>query len=75
MRRFLQISTDEVYGSLGPEGQFTELTPLAPNSPYSASKAASDLLVRAYTHTHALPALMVRSSNAYGPYQFPSSFP
>src|SRR5207344_1085393 len=52
--RFLQISTDEVYGSLGPQGQFTEQTPLAPNSPYSASKAAGDLLVRAYVHTHRL---------------------
>ncbi|HSE69074.1 MAG TPA: dTDP-glucose 4,6-dehydratase [Gemmatimonadales bacterium] len=71
VRRFLQISTDEVYGSLGPQGQFTELTPLAPNSPYSSSKAAGDLLVRAYIHTHKLPALVVRSSNAYGPYQFP----
>jgi dTDP-glucose 4,6-dehydratase len=69
--RFLQISTDEVYGSLGPSGRFTEHTPLAPNSPYSASKAAADLLVRAYVHTHAMPALILRSSNAYGPYQFP----
>jgi len=71
IRRFLQISTDEVYGSLGPDGQFTEQTPLAPNSPYSASKAAADLLVRAYVHTHGLPAIVLRSSNAYGPYQFP----
>jgi dTDP-glucose 4,6-dehydratase len=69
--RFLQMSTDEVYGSLGPMGNFTEATPLAPNSPYSASKAAADLLVRAYVHTHGMPALIVRSSNAYGPYQFP----
>ncbi len=69
--RFLQVSTDEVYGSLGPAGKFTEQTPLAPNSPYSASKAAADLLVRAYVHTHGLPALVVRSSNAYGPFQFP----
>ena len=69
--RFLQISTDEVYGSLGATGRFTETTPLAPNSPYSASKAAADLLVRAYHHTHGTPALILRSSNAYGPYQFP----
>ena len=69
--RFLQISTDEVYGSLGPTGKFTEQTPLAPNSPYSASKAAADLIVRAYVHTHGAPALILRSSNAYGPYQFP----
>jgi dTDP-glucose 4,6-dehydratase len=69
--RFLQVSTDEVYGSLGATGQFTEQTPLAPNSPYSASKAAADLLVRAYVHTHGFPALVIRSSNAYGPYQFP----
>jgi dTDP-glucose 4,6-dehydratase len=69
--RFLQISTDEVYGSLGPSGRFTEQTPLAPNSPYSASKAAADLMVRAYVHTHGAPALILRSSNAYGPYQFP----
>jgi dTDP-glucose 4,6-dehydratase len=69
--RFVQISTDEVYGSLGPAGKFTEQTPLAPNSPYSASKAAADLLVRAYVHTHGMPALIIRSSNAYGPYQFP----
>jgi len=69
--RFLQISTDEVYGSLPSTGQFTEATPLAPNSPYSASKAAADLLVRAYVHTHRAPAVILRSSNAYGPYQFP----
>jgi len=69
--RFLQISTDEVYGSLGPEGCFTEQTPLAPNSPYSASKAAADLLVQAYHHTYGLPALITRCSNNYGPYQFP----
>jgi len=69
--RFIQISTDEVYGSLGPTGRFTEQTPLAPNSPYSASKAAADLLVRAYVQTHGIPALVIRSSNAYGPYQFP----
>jgi dTDP-glucose 4,6-dehydratase len=69
--RFLQISTDEVYGSLGAGGRFTETTALAPNSPYSASKAAADLLVRAYVHTHQAPALILRSSNAYGPFQFP----
>ena len=68
---FVQISTDEVYGSLGPEGAFTEASPLAPNSPYSASKAAADLLVRAYHHTYGLPAVITRCSNNYGPYQFP----
>lgn len=69
--RFLHVSTDEVYGSLGPEGFFTEVTPYAPNSPYSASKAASDHLVRAYHHTYGLPALTTNCSNNYGPYQFP----
>ena len=69
--RFLQVSTDEVYGSLGPTGAFTEETPLAPNSPYSASKTAADLLVRAYVHTFNFPALVTRCSNNYGPYQFP----
>ncbi len=69
--RYIQISTDEVYGSLGPTGYFTEETPLAPNSPYSASKAAADLLVRSYVHTFGLPALITRCSNNYGPYQFP----
>jgi len=69
--RFLQVSTDEVYGSLGPTGKFTEETPLAPNSPYSASKAAADLLVRAYHHTFGVPTLITRCSNNYGPYQFP----
>ena len=69
--RFLHVSTDEVYGSLGPEGYFTEETPLAPNSPYSASKAGSDLLVRAAWHTHGFPAVITRCSNNYGPYQFP----
>src|SRR5262249_14027770 len=68
---FVRVSTDEVYGSLGPTGAFTEETPLAPNSPYSASKAGSDLLVRAYHHTFGLPALITRCSNNYGPYQFP----
>ena len=69
--RFVHVSTDEVYGSLGEEGFFTENTPLAPNSPYSASKTASDLLVRAAFHTHGYPALITRCSNNYGPYQFP----
>jgi dTDP-glucose 4,6-dehydratase len=69
--RYVQISTDEVYGSLGPEGYFTEQTPLAPNSPYAASKAAADLLVRSYVHTFGLPAVITRCSNNYGPYQFP----
>jgi dTDP-glucose 4,6-dehydratase len=69
--RFLQVSTDEVYGSLGEDGFFTETTPLAPNSPYSASKAGGDLLVRSYFHTHRFPALITRCSNNYGPYQFP----
>jgi len=69
--RFHHISTDEVYGSLGPTGYFTELTPYAPNSPYSASKAASDMLVRAYHHTYGLPAVITNCSNNYGPYQFP----
>jgi dTDP-glucose 4,6-dehydratase len=69
--RFLHISTDEVYGSLGPEGYFTETTPYAPNSPYSASKAASDHLVRAWHHTYGLPVLTTNCSNNYGPYQFP----
>ncbi len=71
VKRFLQISTDEVYGSLGDEGFFTEETPLAPNSPYSASKAAADLLVRSYCHTFDFPAIITRCSNNYGPYQFP----
>jgi dTDP-glucose 4,6-dehydratase len=69
--RYLQVSTDEVYGSLGASGFFTEETPLAPNSPYSASKAAADLLVRAYVHTFNFPAVVTRCSNNYGPYQFP----
>jgi len=69
--RFIHVSTDEVYGSLGPQGAFTESTPLAPNSPYSASKAASDLLVRAAWHTHGYPTIITRCSNNYGPYQFP----
>jgi dTDP-glucose 4,6-dehydratase len=69
--RFLHVSTDEVYGSLGDTGQFTEDTPFAPNSPYSASKAASDHLVRAFHHTYGLPVLTTNCSNNYGPYQFP----
>jgi len=69
--RFLHVSTDEVYGSLGPEGAFTEETPYAPNSPYSASKAAADHLVRAYHETYGLPTLLTNCSNNYGPYQFP----
>ena len=69
--RFVHVSTDEVYGSLGDEGFFTEQTPLAPNSPYSASKTGSDLLVRAAFHTHGFPACITRCSNNYGPYQFP----
>jgi dTDP-glucose 4,6-dehydratase len=69
--RFLHVSTDEVYGTLGDTGFFTEKTPLAPNSPYSASKAGSDLLVRAYFETFGLPVVITRCSNNYGPYQFP----
>lgn len=69
--RFLHVSTDEVYGSLGPKGFFTEESPYAPNSPYSASKASSDHLVRAYYHTYGLPVLTTNCSNNYGPYQFP----
>lgn len=69
--RFLHVSTDEVYGSLGDDGRFTEHTPYAPNSPYSASKAASDHLVRAFHHTFGLPVLTTNCSNNYGPFQFP----
>ncbi len=69
--RFHHVSTDEVYGSLGPKGYFTETTPYAPNSPYSASKAASDLLVRAYHHTYGFETVITNCSNNYGPYQFP----
>ena len=65
--RYVQVSTDEVYGSLGPEGLFTEETPLAPNSPYSASKTAADLLVRAYCHTFGFPGIITRCSTNYGP--------
>ena len=69
--RFLQVSTDEVYGSLGADGYFTEETPLSPNSPYSASKAGADLLLRAYHETYGFPTLNTRCSNNYGPYHFP----
>lgn len=69
--RYVQVSTDEVYGSLGPEGAFSESTPLAPNSPYSASKAAADLLVRAAHETYGMDVVVTRCSNNYGPYQFP----
>ena len=69
--RFVQISTDEVYGSLGKDGFFTEKTPLDPHSPYSASKAGADLLVKSYFDTHKLPVIITRCSNNYGPYQFP----
>jgi dTDP-glucose 4,6-dehydratase len=69
--RFLHVSTDEVYGSLGPTGFFTETTPYAPNSPYSASKAAADHLVRAYHETYGVPVLLTNCSNNYGPYQYP----
>jgi dTDP-glucose 4,6-dehydratase len=69
--RFHHVSTDEVFGSLGPKGYFTETTPYAPNSPYSASKASSDFLVRAYHHTYGLPTVITNCSNNYGPFQFP----
>lgn len=69
--RFVQISTDEVYGSLGPTGSFTEKTPLSPNSPYAATKAAADLMVRAYFESFGVQAIITRCSNNYGPYQFP----
>ena len=69
--RFLHVSTDEVYGSLGRDGSFSEDTPYAPNSPYAASKAAADHLVRAYVHTYGLPAIVTNCSNNYGPFQFP----
>jgi len=69
--RFLHVSTDEVYGSLGATGKFVETTPYAPNSPYSASKASSDHLVRAWYHTYGMPVLTTNCSNNYGPYQFP----
>jgi len=71
VKLFLQVSTDEVYGSLGAEGKFNEESPLLPSSPYSASKAAADLLCRAYQRTYGLPVIITRCSNNYGPYQFP----
>lgn len=71
LERYLQISTDEVYGSLGANGKFSETTPLSPNSPYSASKASADLLTHAYFHTYNVPTIITRCSNNYGPYQFP----
>ncbi len=71
LKKFVQISTDEVYGSLGAEGKFTEATPLHPNSPYAASKASADMLALAYHHTFELPVVITRCSNNYGPYQFP----
>ncbi|UCB52014.1 MAG: dTDP-glucose 4,6-dehydratase [Candidatus Zixiibacteriota bacterium] len=71
LKRFLQVSTDEVYGSLGKEGSFKETYPLLPNSPYSASKASADLLVRSYFETFGCPAIITRCTNNYGPYQFP----
>src|SRR5512140_373886 len=71
LRRFLQVSTDEVYGSLGPQGAFTESSPLRPSSPYSASKTAADLLALAYHHTFGLDVVVTRCSNNYGRYQFP----
>ena len=71
LERFVQISTDEVYGALGPEGKFIEQPPLSPNSPYSASKAAADHLVRAFGHTYGVKFNITRCSNNYGPYQFP----
>ncbi len=69
--KYIQVSTDEVYGSLGKEGKFSEASPIAPNSPYAASKAAGDFLCRAYCHTYDLPIIITRGSNNYGPFQFP----
>ncbi|MCW8810239.1 MAG: dTDP-glucose 4,6-dehydratase [Ignavibacteriaceae bacterium] len=71
IEKFVQISTDEVYGSLGPEGQFEETTPLQPNSPYAASKAAADMMALAFHHTYGVPVVITRCSNNYGQYQFP----
>ena len=71
IKKFLQISTDEVYGSLGKEGKFTEQTCLSPNSPYASSKAAADLMCLSFYHTYGLPVVITRCSNNYGPYQFP----
>ncbi|BAF59262.1 MAG: dTDP-glucose 4,6-dehydratase [Pelotomaculum sp.] len=74
IKKFIQVSTDEVYGSLGPDGAFNENSPLAPNSPYSASKAAADLLCRAYYKTYHLPVIVTRCSNNFGPRQYPEKF-
>ncbi|MBI4443769.1 MAG: dTDP-glucose 4,6-dehydratase [Acidobacteria bacterium] len=74
VERFLQIGTDEVYGALGESGEFTEESPLLPNSPYAASKAAADLLARSYFQTHKLPVIITRACNNYGPYQHPEKF-
>jgi len=74
VRRFLHVSTDEVYGSLGASGAFTETSPLQPNSPYAASKTGADVLVRAYHVTYGVPAIITRTCNNYGPYQFPEKF-
>ena len=71
VEKFLQVSTDEVYGSLGETGLFTEATPLHPNSPYSSSKAAADMMALSFNHTYGLPVVITRCSNNYGPYQFP----
>jgi dTDP-glucose 4,6-dehydratase len=71
VEKFLQVSTDEVYGSLGAEGLFTENTPLSPNSPYSSSKASADMMALSYYHTYGFPVVITRCSNNYGPYQFP----
>jgi len=71
VEKFVQISTDEVYGSLGSEGQFEETTPLQPNSPYAASKASADMMALAFHHTYNVPVVITRCSNNYGPYQFP----
>jgi len=71
VKKFLQVSTDEVYGSLGPEGLFTEKTPLSPNSPYSSSKASADMMALSFFHTFGMPVVITRCSNNYGPFQFP----
>lgn len=71
VEKFLQVSTDEVYGSLGPEGLFSETTPISPNSPYSSSKASADMMALSFYHTYGLPVVITRCSNNYGPYQFP----
>jgi dTDP-glucose 4,6-dehydratase len=74
VKKFVHVSTDEVYGALGDQGKFTETTPLRPRSPYAASKAAGDLLAQSYFETHGLPVCIVRPSNNYGPYQYPEKF-